>query len=56
QYSLMYAAVTSKTSVLTLGYLTVSTMVPFVLSYKETQGNSVYTKGYISSRSLFNKI
>ncbi|QBM88469.1 hypothetical protein METSCH_C04370 [Metschnikowia aff. pulcherrima] len=52
----MYAAVTSKTSLLTLGYLTVSTMVPFMLSYKETQSNHAYTKGYISARSLFNKI
>lgn len=52
----MYAALTTKTSLLTLSYLAVSTTVPFMLSYKETQHNSVYTKGYISARSLFNKI
>lgn len=52
----MYTALTTKTSLLTLGYLAVSTTVPFMLSYKETQDNSVYTKGYISARSLFNKI
>lgn len=52
----MYASITTKTSLLTLGYLAFSTTVPFVLSYKETQGNSQYTKGYPSVRLLFNKI
>lgn len=52
----MYAALTTKTSLLTLGYLAVGTTAPFLLSYKETQGNSVYTKGYTSARLLFNKI
>lgn len=52
----MYASLTTKTSLLTLSYLAFSTTVPFLLSYKETQDNSVYTKGHPSTRSLFNKI
>lgn len=41
---------------LTIMYLAVLTATPFLLSYKETRGNSVYTKGYVSFRSLFNKV
>ncbi|KAL6453595.1 hypothetical protein SBY92_005166 [Candida maltosa Xu316] len=44
---------------LLLGYLAISTTVPFLLSYKETNmhsNNSEGLKGTISARSLFTKI
>ncbi|KAG4405503.1 hypothetical protein JTP64_005539 [Candida tropicalis] len=42
---------------LLLGYLAISTTVPFLLSYKETNtANDNSIKGTISARSLFTKI
>ncbi|RCK56713.1 hypothetical protein Cantr_05400 [Candida viswanathii] len=42
---------------LLLGYLALSTTIPFLLSYKETSTSSDNTiKGTISARSLFTKI
>ena len=44
---------------LLLGYLAISTTVPFFLSYKETNSNAIgnqLLKGTISARSLFTKL
>ncbi|AOW26133.1 hypothetical protein MG5_00440 [Candida albicans P57072] len=44
---------------LLLGYLAISTTVPFFLSYKETNSNAIGNqslKGTISARSLFTKL
>lgn len=42
---------------LLLGYLAVSTTLPFLLSYKDYVDNTnLHTKGTINARSLFNKI
>ena len=44
---------------LLLGYLAISTTVPFFLSYKETNSNAIgnqLLKGTISARSLFTEL
>lgn len=53
----MHAAkpVTRPTAVLLLGYLAVSTTLPFMLSYKESLQNT-QLKGTVNPRALFNKI
>lgn len=45
----------SRTSILLLGYLAISTTLPFALSYKESLEKLTF-KGTISTRALFNKI
>ncbi|EGV62895.1 hypothetical protein CANTEDRAFT_115854 [Yamadazyma tenuis ATCC 10573] len=53
----MYHARTvySRTSTLLLGYLALSTTLPFALSYKESLEKSQF-KGVVHPRALFNKI
>ncbi|ODV80893.1 uncharacterized protein CANTADRAFT_4887 [Suhomyces tanzawaensis NRRL Y-17324] len=47
---------TSSSTVLLLGYLVISTTLPFALSYKESHNFAQSaTKGTISARALFNK-
>lgn len=56
-YTLQYKPVNKASSALVLGYLAISATVPFLLSYRETNGNNYAAmKGTISLRSLFNKI
>lgn len=43
-------------SLLLLGYLSVSITVPFMWSYKETSRYDMGVKGTINARALFNKI
>ncbi|CAH2350245.1 hypothetical protein CLIB1423_01S05754 [[Candida] railenensis] len=39
-----------------MGYLTVSITLPFILSYRESTHENNDIKGFVSARSLFNKI
>ncbi|ODV67570.1 hypothetical protein HYPBUDRAFT_107532 [Hyphopichia burtonii NRRL Y-1933] len=55
-YSIHMKAPTRTSSVIILGYLAISTTLPFLLSYKESIDNTYYTKGNANARSLFNKI
>ena len=56
-YSIQMKRPSKASGALLLGYLAVSTTVPFILSYKETTTHDFSTtKGTISPRCLFNKI
>ena len=46
----------SKKSALLVGYLVVSSITPFMLSYRESNASHELLRGSTSKRNLFNKI
>ncbi|CUM47493.1 unnamed protein product [Debaryomyces fabryi] len=54
-YSVRYRPYKANSALL-LGYLMISTTLPFMFSYRESMNSPLSTKGTINARALFNKI